>query len=116
MASEPLLFDPVAMSIGADGRLWVVEMRAFMPDVNGTGENAPIGTIAVLEDTDGDGRMDQRTEFAGGLVMPRAISCRETSKTNAYYWLSAKNASYLKPSNASAAHWAKSLTCGNCWA
>lgn len=74
VASEPLVFDPVAMNIGPDGRLWVVEMRAFMPNVDGTGENAPIGTIAVLEDTDGDGRMDRRTEFAGGLVMPRAIS------------------------------------------
>jgi mono/diheme cytochrome c family protein/glucose/arabinose dehydrogenase len=74
VAAEPLVFDPVAMSIGPDGRLWVVEMRAFMPNVDGTGENAPIGTIAVLDDKDGDGRMDHRTEFAGGLVMPRAIS------------------------------------------
>jgi putative membrane-bound dehydrogenase-like protein len=74
VASEPLVFDPVAMSIGPDGRLWVVEMRAFMPNVDGTGESAPIGTIAVLEDRNHDGRMDRRTEFAGGLVMPRAIS------------------------------------------
>jgi glucose/arabinose dehydrogenase/mono/diheme cytochrome c family protein len=74
VAAEPLVFDPVAMSMGADGRLWVVEMRAFMPDVDGTGENAPIGTIAVLDDVDGDGRMDRRTEFAGGLVMPRALA------------------------------------------
>ncbi len=74
VAAEPLVFDPVAMSIGPDGRVWVVEMRAYMPNVDGKGENAPIGTIAVLDDVDGDGRMDRRTEFAGGLVMPRAIS------------------------------------------
>jgi glucose/arabinose dehydrogenase/mono/diheme cytochrome c family protein len=74
VAAEPLVFDPVAMSIGPDGRIWVVEMRAFMPNVDGTGEEAPIGSIAVLDDTDGDGRMDRRVEFAGGLVMPRAIS------------------------------------------
>jgi mono/diheme cytochrome c family protein/glucose/arabinose dehydrogenase len=74
VASEPLVFDPVAMSIGADGRLWVVEMRAFMQDVDGGNERAPIGTIAVLDDVDGDGRMDRRTEFAGGLVMPRALA------------------------------------------
>jgi glucose/arabinose dehydrogenase/mono/diheme cytochrome c family protein len=74
VASEPLVFDPVAMSIGPDGRIWVVEMRAFMQDADGTGENAPIGTVAVLEDTNGDGSMDKRTEYAGGLVMPRAIS------------------------------------------
>jgi mono/diheme cytochrome c family protein/glucose/arabinose dehydrogenase len=74
VASEPLLFDPVALALGPDGRMWVVEMRAFMPNVEGTGENAPIGTIAVLEDTNADGRMDRRTEFAGGFVLPRAIA------------------------------------------
>jgi glucose/arabinose dehydrogenase/mono/diheme cytochrome c family protein len=74
VAAEPLVFDPVAMSIGPDGRIWVVEMRAYMPNVDGTGEDAPIGTIAVLDDINGDGRMDRRVEFAGGLVMPRAIS------------------------------------------
>src|SRR5690606_20873223 len=57
-----------------DGRIGVVEMRAYRPDVDGTGEDAPIGTIAFLEDTDGDGRMDKRTEFAGGFVLPRAIA------------------------------------------
>ncbi len=74
VASDPLVFDPVAMAFGADGRIWVVEMRAYMPDVDGTGEDAPIGTIAFLEDTDGDGRMDKRTEFAGGFVLPRAVA------------------------------------------
>jgi putative membrane-bound dehydrogenase-like protein len=74
IASDPLLFDPVAISIGADGKIWVVEMRAYMPNVDGTGENAPIGTVATLEDTNGDGRMDKRTEFAGGFVLPRAVA------------------------------------------
>lgn len=74
VAADPLVFDPVAMSFDADGRIWVVEMRAYMPNVDGKGEDAPIGTIAVLEDTDGDGRMDRRTEFAGGFVLPRAVA------------------------------------------
>src|SRR5947209_17696946 len=30
VASEPLVGDPVAMTIGPDGRLWVVEMHGFM--------------------------------------------------------------------------------------
>lgn len=54
--------------------MWVVEMRAYMPNVEGAGENAPIGTIATLEDTNKDGRMDKRTEFANGLVLPRALA------------------------------------------
>lgn len=74
VASDPLVMDPVAMTIAPDGRIWVVEMRTYMPNVDGTGESAPIGTVAVLEDTDRDGRMDKRTEFAGGFVLPRAIA------------------------------------------
>lgn len=74
VASDPLLFDPVAMAIGPDGRLWVVEMRAYMPNADGVGEDAPIGTIATLEDTNNDGRMDKRTEFASGLILPRALA------------------------------------------
>ncbi|MET0534893.1 MAG: c-type cytochrome [Steroidobacter sp.] len=74
VASDPLVFDPVAMTIGPDGRIWVVEMRAYMPDVDGKGEEAPIGTIAVLSDRNKDGVMDKRTEFASGLVLPRALA------------------------------------------
>ncbi len=73
VASDPLLHDPVVLEIDEAGRYWVVEMRGFMPNVDGVGEDKPVGTIAVLDDTDGDGRPDRRTEFATGLVMPRAL-------------------------------------------
>src|SRR3990170_4220616 len=42
VASEPLVNDPVALDFDADGRLWVVEMRSYMPDPDGRGEDAPI--------------------------------------------------------------------------
>jgi mono/diheme cytochrome c family protein/glucose/arabinose dehydrogenase len=74
VASEPMVDTPVAMAFDGDGRLWVVEMCGFMPDVNGTDEDKPIGKIVILEDTDGDGRMDKATTFMDGLVLPRAIS------------------------------------------
>ncbi len=74
VASEPLVSDPVAMAFDPDGRIWVVEMRGFMPNVDGKGEDAPVGRIVVLEDTDGDGRMDKSSVFLDGLVMPRAIA------------------------------------------
>ena len=45
-----------------------------MPNVDGTGEDERLGIISVLEDTDGDGRMDKRTEFADDLVLPRALT------------------------------------------
>ena len=47
------------MDIDPDGRLWVVEMRGFMPNFEGTGEDAPVGQVVVLEDTDDDGRADR---------------------------------------------------------
>jgi mono/diheme cytochrome c family protein/glucose/arabinose dehydrogenase len=73
-AADPLVHDPVAMTFGPDGRLWVVEMSGFMRDQDGKDENQKLGSIAVLEDTDGDGRMDKRTTFIDKLVMPRALA------------------------------------------
>ena len=72
-AAEPLVEDPVAIAFDADARMWVVEMRSFMPDIDGTGETAPTGCIAVLTDTDGDGVYDRRTTFMDQLVLPRAV-------------------------------------------
>ena len=74
VASEPLVHTPVAMAFDTRGRLWVCEMRGYMPDVNGSGDNRPAGDIVILEDTDGDGKMDRRTVFLDHLVLPRAIS------------------------------------------
>ena len=74
VASEPLVVDPVAMDWDDQGRLYVAEMRGFMPNVDGEGEEAPVGRIVVLEDEDGDGRMDRSDVFLDGLVLPRAVA------------------------------------------
>jgi mono/diheme cytochrome c family protein/glucose/arabinose dehydrogenase len=73
VASEPMVGDPVWMDMDPDGRLWVVEMRGYMPTFDGKGEDAPVGQIVVLEDTDDDGKADKRTVFLDGLVQPRTI-------------------------------------------
>jgi len=74
VAGEPLVQDPVQIAFDPDGRLWVLEMRGFMRNLEDTGAFEKIGSVAVLEDTDGDGRMDRRTVFLDGLVMPRALA------------------------------------------
>jgi glucose/arabinose dehydrogenase len=75
VAAEPLVHEPVALSFDADGRLWVAEMRGYMPDIDGKGEDQPVGDVVVLEDTDGDGKFDKSTVFLDKLVLPRAIAC-----------------------------------------
>ena len=74
VAAEPLVVDPVMFEFDADGRIWVVEMRGWMLDLEGTGEGDPIGQVVVLEDTDGDTVMDKSTVFLDKLVMPRTVS------------------------------------------
>jgi len=74
VAAEPLVQDPVVCVFDADGSLWVVEMRAYMPDVDGKGEQEPVGCVAHLFDDDGDGKMDRRVTFLDKLVLPRAIA------------------------------------------
>src|SRR6266545_5749519 len=74
VAGEPLVQDPVQIAFDPDGRLWVLEMRGFMRNLEDTGAFEKIGSVAVLEDTNGDGRMDRRTVFLEGLVMPRALA------------------------------------------
>ena len=74
VASEPLVHDPIALTFGADGRVWVVEMSGYMPNVDGAGEDQPVGKIVVLEDSHGDGHLDRRLVFADHLVLPRAVA------------------------------------------
>src|SRR5687768_9370285 len=74
VASEPMVQDPVVCTFDEDGRLWVVEMRAYMPDMEGAGERQPVGRISVLEDTNNDGVMDASTVYMDSLVMPRALA------------------------------------------
>lgn len=73
VASEPLVESPVIIQFDEDGRLWVVEMRGYMSDIDGSEEKQPVGSVAILEDTDGDGLMDKRTVYLDSLIMPRAL-------------------------------------------
>jgi mono/diheme cytochrome c family protein/glucose/arabinose dehydrogenase len=74
VASEPMIQDPVVMTFDEDGRLWVVEMRGFMPDIDGNGETDPSGRVSILEDTNGDGMMDKSTVYIDSLILPRALA------------------------------------------
>ena len=69
-AAEPLVRDPVALCFGDVGRMFVVEGRSY-PQL---GESPlTLGTVALLEDADGDGRFEKRTTFADGFTFPNGI-------------------------------------------
>src|SRR6478609_6489516 len=63
VASEPMIARPVAVQFDPDGRMWVVEMRGYMPNLEGIGEDQPVGRVSVLSDTDDEGRMDKCEVF-----------------------------------------------------
>src|ERR1041385_3592233 len=63
VAAEPLVHDPIQIAFDPNGRLWVLEMRGYMPNLEGKGELEKVGSVAVLEDSDGDGRVATGTGF-----------------------------------------------------
>ncbi|MDB4291899.1 c-type cytochrome [Maribacter sp.] len=74
IAAEPLLEAPVAIDFDAQGRIWVAQMPGYMNDMQGSDEEAPVGSIRILEDLDGDGVADHSKIFLDSLVMPRALA------------------------------------------
>ncbi len=73
VASEPLVEDPIVAEFDGDGRLWVIEMKGYAVGKAMVNMTEPVGDIAILEDTDGDGVYDKRTVFLDKLVLPRAL-------------------------------------------
>jgi putative membrane-bound dehydrogenase-like protein len=72
VASEPLVTSPVDISFDEDGRLWVVEMNDYpFGPAEGT---SPQGRVKVLEDVDGDGRMDRGHVLVDQLAWPTGLA------------------------------------------
>ena len=74
VASEPFIEAPVAMDFDNQGRMWVVEMKGYMQNLEGTGEEEPNGVISIMEDLDHDGVTDHAKVFLDSLVLPIAIA------------------------------------------
>lgn len=70
-AAEPDVADPVELAFDEDGRAYVAEMRDY-PEDPPVG-NPPRSRIRLLEDTDGDGRVDRSVIFADGLLQATSV-------------------------------------------
>jgi putative heme-binding domain-containing protein len=70
VAAEPDLVNPVAMTFDERGRIWVTESLEYPRHSAGPGRDR----IKILEDTDGDGKIDKVTVFADGLNIPSGIA------------------------------------------
>src|ERR1051326_5372619 len=70
-ASEPLIVDPVAIDWGADGKLWVVEMRDYPTGMDGKWK--PGSRVKFLEDTNRDGKYDKATVFVDNLPFATGV-------------------------------------------
>ena len=69
-ASEPYVYDPVSMVFDEQGNSYVVEMPSYPTK---PGPEKPGGRIRLLQDTDGDGRIDKTILFADSLMEATSI-------------------------------------------
>jgi putative membrane-bound dehydrogenase-like protein len=69
---EPDVVDPVALTWDEEGNMYVVEMRDY-PYGFGA-DRKPGGTVRLLKDTDGDGKIDKVSLFAGDLSFPTSVA------------------------------------------
>ena len=70
-ASEPMVENPIGMNFDPQGRLWVVcspTYPQFVPT------QPPNDYLAVLEDTDGDGKADKSHKFVDDLCVPTGFA------------------------------------------
>jgi putative membrane-bound dehydrogenase-like protein len=93
VAAEPDVVDPIDMEFDEHGNIWVIEMRDYPFDERDGHE--PTGRVRVLEDIDGDGRVDKSRVFADKLSWPTAIACWK----GGVFVASAPHIYYLKDEN-----------------
>ena len=73
VAAEPLVQSPVACDWDEDGRLYVIELPEY--NAYAATRSHGKGRLVVLDDTDGDGVMDNRTVLADDLNYPTGLIC-----------------------------------------
>lgn len=73
VTSEPQITQPLAFCYDDRGRLWIAENRDYETRRSGFSNDGE-SRILILEDEDGDGKMDTKKVFMEGLPFPSAIA------------------------------------------
>ena len=73
MLTDPDIEEPMQIAFDGNGRMFVLEIRAYMQDADATAELAPTGRISVHEDADNDGVYEKHQVFLDKLVFPRFV-------------------------------------------
>ena len=72
--ADPVIQEPTAIAFDGNGRMFVVEDRSYMLDLDMTGQLDPISRISLHVDTNNDGVYDKHTVFVDKLVFPRFVT------------------------------------------
>jgi len=81
VAAEPQVASPVDACFDENGHMYVAEMRDYPFSWEPTalnpkgGGKKDAGTVRLLEDTDGDGRIDRSVIFADKITWPTSVCC-----------------------------------------
>lgn len=71
--TEPDIKEPAAIQFDGNGRMYVLELRSYMQDIDATGELLPISRISRWEDRDNDGVYETGVVFLDSLIFPRFV-------------------------------------------
>jgi len=71
--TEPQIKEPAAIQFDGNGRMYVLELRSYMQDIDATGELFPISRISRWEDKNNDGIYETGVVFLDSLVFPRFV-------------------------------------------
>ena len=73
VTSEPQITQPLAFCYDDRGRLWIAENRDYETRRSGFSNDGK-SRILILEDEDGDGKMDTKKVFLEGIPFPSAVA------------------------------------------
>ena len=67
------LKEPMAIAFDGDGKMYVVEMRTYMQDIDGTDELTPKSRISLHESTKADGVFANHRVYHDNILLPRMV-------------------------------------------